>query len=164
MERIENVPKDPFGMNDLQDRLKAFCREQGMEAPQFWIVKPDGYYMSYAVSIHLSGKDNWEEFDIRIIFLLRDFSERENREAEERLLLHMLEELGEPIILTSKVAELPNNQQRFFKGIGLTEMPVTWSDGNQNEYKVYVKGQLEMDGFVNLMERVEYIGKEIKYK
>ena len=31
-------------------------------------------------------------------------------------------------------------------------------------YEVYVKGQLEMGGFVNLMERLEYIGKEIVYK
>ncbi len=76
----------------------------------------------------------------------------------------MFEELGEPIVLTSMVAESPNNQQRFFKGLGLTKMPVTCSDDNQNEYKVYAKGQLEMGGFVNLMERVEYIGKEIIYR
>jgi len=164
MEHIENVPKDPFGMNDLQDRLKTFCREQGLDVPQFWIFKPDGYYMGYAVSMHLCGKDSWEEFDTRVIFLLRDFSERENREAERRLLLHMFEELGEPIVLTSMVAESYSNQQSFFKGLGLTKMPVTWSDDNLNEYKVYTKGQLEMGGFVNLMERVEYIGKEIIYK
>ena len=164
MEHIENVPKDPFGMNDLQDRLKTFCREQGLDVPQFWIFKPDGYYMGYAVSMHLCGKDSWEEFDTRVIFLLRDFSERENREAERRLLLHMFEELGEPIVLTSMVAESYSNQQSFFKGLGLTKMPVTWSDDNLNEYKVYTKGQLEMGGFVNLMERVEYIGKEIIYR
>lgn len=29
---------------------------------------------------------------------------------------------------------------------------------------VYAKGKLEMGGFVNLMERIEYIGKEIVYK
>ena len=36
---------------------------------------------------------------------------------------------------------------------------VTWSDEAGREYEVYVKGQLEMGSFVNLMERVEYIGK-----
>ena len=46
----------------------------------------------------------------------------------------------------------------------LTKMLVTWSDKKQNEYEVYAKGRLEMGGFVNLMERVEYIGKEIIYK
>ena len=51
------LPKDPFGMNGLQDRLKAFCRAQGLEFPKFWIIQPDGYYMSYAVSLHLNGND-----------------------------------------------------------------------------------------------------------
>ena len=45
----------------------------------------------------------------------------------------------------------------------MMKMPVTWSDANQIEYAVYTKGNLEMGGFVNLMERVEYIGKEYVY-
>lgn len=149
-------------MNDLQDRLKEFCIDQSMNVPQFWIIKPDDYYMGYAVSLHLNGKDRWEEFDAKVVYVLRDFSDRENREAEERLLKHMFEEIGEPIVLTIKEVESPN-QLRFLKGIGLMKMPVTWSDTCQNMYDVYAKGNLEMGGFVNLMERVEYIGKEIVY-
>lgn len=154
---------DVFGMNDLQDSLKAFCKEQGLDIPQFWIIKPDDYYMGYAVSMHLSGKDRWEEFDAKVIYVLSDFSDRENREVEEGLLKHMFEELEEPIVLTVKEVESPN-QQRFFKEIGMIKMPITWSDTKQNVYDVYVKGNLEMGGFVNLMERVEYIGKEIVYQ
>ena len=162
MANRNNNPCDPFGMNDLQDRLKLFCKEQGLDIPQFWIIKPDEYYMGYAVSLHLSGKDRWEEFDAKVIFVLRDFSDRENREVEERLLNHMFEEIEEPIVLTIKEVESPN-QLRFLKGIGLMKMPVTWSDTCQNVYDVYAKGNLEMGGFVNLMERIEYIGKEIVY-
>ena len=153
---------DPFGMNDLQDRLKVFCKEQGLDIPQFWVIKPDDYYMGYAVSLHLNGKDRWEEFDAKVVYVLRDFSDRENREVEERLLNHMFEEIEEPIVLTIKEVESPN-QLRFLKGIGLMKMPVTWSDTCQNMYDVYAKGNLEMGGFVNLMERIEYIGKEIVY-
>ena len=94
---------------------------------------------------------------------MKDFSERENREAEERLLNHMFEELGEPVVLTVKAVASPN-QLRFFKHVGIMKMPVTWADYQQKEYVVYAKGNLEMGGFVNLMERVEYIGKEIVYK
>ncbi len=155
--------KDSFGVNDLQDRLKLFCKEQSLDNPQFWIIQPDGYYMGYAISLHLNGKDRWEEFDAKVIFLLKDFSDRENRKAEEKLLKHMFEELGEPVVLTIREVDLPN-QQRFFKGAGLSKMPVTWADYQQNEYEVYAKGHLEMGGFVNLMERIEYIGKEIVYK
>ena len=151
---------DPFGMNDLQDRLKTFCREQSLDVPQFWIIQPDEYYMGYAASLHLSGKE--EEFDATVVFLMKDFSERENREAEERLLNHMFEELGEPVVLTVKAVASPN-QLRFFKHVGMMKMPVTWADYQQKEYVVYAKGKLEMGGFVNLMERVEYIGKEIVY-
>lgn len=158
------IPKDPFGTDDLQDRLKAFCREQGLDAPHFWIFPPDGYYICHAVSLHLNGKDRWEEFDASVIFVLKDFSMRENCEMEAGRLQSMFDDLGEPIVLTSKMAESPSNQQRFYKSIGLTRMPVSWSDENQNVYEVYAKGHLGMGGFVNLMERVEYIGKEIVYK
>lgn len=149
-------------MNDLQDRLKEFCIDQSMNVPQFWIIKPDDYYMGYAMSLHLNGKDRWEEFDANLVYVLRDFSDRENREVEERLLNHMFEEIEEPIVLTIKEVESPN-QLCFLKGIGLMKMPVTWSDTCQNVYDVYAKGNLEMGGFVNLMERIEYIGKEIVY-
>lgn len=139
-----------------------FCKEQSLDNPQFWIIQPDGYYMGYAISLHLNGKDRWEEFDAKVIFLLKDYSDRENRKAEEKLLKHMFEELGEPIVLTVKEVESPN-QLFSLKSIGLMKMPVTWSDTCQNMYDVYAKGNLEMGGFVNLMERVEYIGKEIVY-
>ena len=49
MRRLKIMQEDPisfndlFGMNDLQDRLKKFCKEQGMDVPQFWIIQPDGY-------------------------------------------------------------------------------------------------------------------------
>lgn len=155
---------DLFGANDLQDRLKAFCREQGLDAPRFWIFPPDGYYICHAVSLHLNGKDRWEEFDVNVIFVLKDFSIRESREMEANRLRCMFEDLGEPIVMTSKMAESPSNQQRFYKSIGLIKMPVTWSDQHQNEYEVYAKGHLDMGGFVNLMERVEYIGKEFVYR
>lgn len=72
----------------------------------------------------------------------------------------MFEELGEPTVLTT-VAN--SNQHVFFKTIDLLKMPVTWSDHNQNYYDVFTKGNIEMGGFVNLMERIEYIGKEYVY-
>jgi len=70
--------------------------------------------------------------------------------------------LGDLVVLTVKAVASPY-QQQIFKHVGLMKMPVTWADYQQNEYVVYAKGKLEMGGFVNLMERVEYIGKEIVY-
>ena len=154
---------DPFEVNDLQDRLKAFCKEHGLEAPRFWVFPPDGCYVCHAVSLHLMSKDKQYEFDAKIIFELKDFSGMENRDAESNRLRCMFEDLGEPIILTSKVAEFPNNQHSFFKSIGLSKMPVTWSDHHKKMYEVYMKGNLIMDEFVSLMEQIEYIGKEIVY-
>ena len=85
------------------------------------------------------------------------------REAEERLLKHLFEEQGEPVVLTVKAVASPH-QHQFFKHVGMMKMPVTWADYQQNDYVVYAKGKFEMGGFVNLMERVEYKGKEIVYK
>lgn len=155
--------EDESGVSDLQDRLKAFCREQGLEMPKFRIFPPDGVYMRYAVSLHLTGKDRWEEFDAKVIYLLKDLNEIGNNEALENQLRCLFEDLGEPVVLTIKADESPN-QQCFFKGLGMMRMPVTWSDEHQQDYEVYAKGHLDMDGFVNLMERVEHIGKEIIYK
>ena len=33
---------DEFGTGDLQDRLKAFCEEQGLEMLRFWFFPPNG--------------------------------------------------------------------------------------------------------------------------
>jgi hypothetical protein len=75
----------------------------------------------------------------------------------------MFEDLGEPVVLTVKADE-SNSQQCFFKSFGMTRMPVTWTDEHLQDYEVYTKGDIEMGGFVNLMERVEFIGKEIVYR
>jgi hypothetical protein len=95
--------------------------------------------------------------------MLRDFPERENREAEECRLSVMAEEFGIPCLLTTKAAFSPW-QDSFYKRFGFMRMPVTWSDEADNEYEVFLKGQLEMGSFVSLMEHVEYIGKGIVYE
>ena len=152
---------DVFGTNDLQDRLKAFCREQEMEMPRFWVLptEPEGCLVCHAVSLRLTGKDNWEGIEANVIFVLKDFSTMENREAEANRLQCIFKELGEPVLLTAKVAERSDKQQLFYKSIGLVKIPVSWQDDEQNEYEVYVWGNMLMDTFAYVMEQVEYIGK-----
>lgn len=158
-----DAPIDPFGTDGLQDKLKAFCCEQGLDMPRFWVFPPNGVYICYAVSLHLKGKDKGEVLDANTIFLLKSLNEIGNLDALENRLNCIMADLGEPIILTIKDDETLG-QQRFFKGVGLVKMPVTWSDNHQNVYEVYVKGQLEMGCFVTLMEHVEHIGTEIVYE
>ena len=155
---------DVFGVNDLQDRVKAFCREQGWEMPRFWIFPPKGYYVCHCFSMHLKGKDNWKDVEASVVFMLKDFSTMDNREIEADRLISMLKDLGEPVVLTSKVAERPNHQQRFYESVGLVKMPVRWEDDAQNEYEVYVYGNIVMNTFAYVMEQVEYIGQEIVYR
>ena len=131
--------------------------------PRFRIFPPNGVYMCYVVSLHLTGKDRWEEFDASVVYLLKDLNEIGNNEALGNRLRCMFEDLGEPVVLTVRADE-SNSQQRFFKGLGMMRMPVTWSDENQRDYEAYTKGHIEMGGFVNLMERVEFIGNEIIYR
>ena len=154
---------DEFERNDLQDWLKAFCREQGLEMPRFGIFPPNGVDLCYAVSLHLTEKDRWEEFDANAVFMLKDLNEIGNNGVLENRLCCMFEDLGEPVVLTIKADESAS-QQCFFKGLGMTKTPVTWADGHQQDYEVYTKGDINMGDFVNLMERVEYIGKVIVYR
>ena len=158
-----SVSAEDFGFVDLQDRLRAFCRLQGLELPRFWVFEPNGVMMCWAVSMHLNGKDRWEEFEAAALFMLRSLDEIGDLDALENRLRCMFEDFGEPVVLTIKVDE-SQEQQRFFKGIGMMHLPVTWEDDNETLYEVYAKGQLEMGGLVNLMERIEYIGKELVYK
>ncbi len=158
-----DVPRDPFGTDYLQDKLKAFCKEQGLDMPRFWVFPPNGAYMCYAVSLHLKGKDMGEILDANVIFMLKSLSEIGNLDALENRLCCITADLGEPIILTIK-ADKTLSQQQFFRGVGQMKMPVTWSDNHQNVYEVYVKGQLEMGCFVTLMEHIENIGAEIVYR
>lgn len=153
---------DELGVNDLHDRLTVFCKEQGLEMPRLSIFPPNGVYMCYAVSLHLKGKERWEVFDANVVYLLKDLNEIGNNEALANRLRCMFEDFGGAVVLTVKADE-SSNQLQFFKGLGMTRMPVTWSDEHQQDYEVYTKGHIEMGGFVNLMERVEYIGKEIVY-
>ena len=164
-----NPPVDPFGTDRMADALKAFCREQGMDAPEFWIINPDRYIdpeggslMPYAAVLHLSGKDRWEEFEACAIFLLTDFSERENREMERSKLEIAFRDLGDPVVLTTRMPEglsRQRNNLNFYRSVGMTRMPITWEDEAQHEYEVYVKGHIDMGPFANLMERMEYIGR-----
>ena len=119
-------------------------------------------YQMRRLKINLTGKDRWEVFDANVVYLLKDLKGIGNNEALANRLRCMFEDLGEPVVLTVRADE-SNGQQRFFKGLGMIKMPVTWSDDHQQDYEVYTKGHIEMGGFVNLMERVEFIGKEIVY-
>ncbi len=147
---------------DRLDALDAFCREQGIERPIIRLIEVDDVLRPYAIPLHLSGKDRWEEFDAEVIFLLRDFPERENQEAEECRMSVMAEEFGIPCLLTTKAAFSPWQDNYYWK-FGFMKMPVTWSDNAGRVYEVFLKGQLDMGAFANLMERVEYIGREIIY-
>ena len=158
-----DIPRDPFGTEAMVDALRMYCQKQGFEIPRQWLVHPDDCLMHYAESVHLKGKEQWVEFDATVLFVLIDFSQREDRSTEAMQLRCILDDIGEPVLLTSKVGEVPNKQLGFFENVGLTKMPVTWMD-DRHEYEVYTKGNIEMGAFASLMDRVEYIGKEIVYK
>ncbi len=165
MQRLRMIPncskdiENFFGMNDLQDRLKAFCLEQGLEVPAVRLIEMDGVLMPYAVPLHLVRDDQMGQYDIVVVFLLADFPDRE---AETERLKVMAEEFERPCLLTTKAA-FSTRQDGFYKSLGFMRMPITWEDEAQRDYEVYMKGQLEICDFVGLMEQVEYIGKEIVY-
>jgi hypothetical protein len=94
----------------------------------------------------------WEKFEADVLFIIG-----EHRNNEAKLLGKILEELQEPVVLTVPLAD-STNLQRLYKSLGFTLIPGRWTDQNEREYEVYVKGQMNMGGYVNLMERVENIG------
>ena len=105
----------------MTKELKKYCREQGYGIPKFW---PASYTKDYAVSLHMTGDDQWEEFDANVVFLLG-----EHGKNETQLLRHLLEKLQEPVALIV-LAESVNNQN-IYKSLGFTLMPARWTDTNE---------------------------------
>jgi hypothetical protein len=121
--------------------------EHGYDNLRFW---PAGYSKDYAVSMHMTGNDRWEEFDANVVFVLGEYGKKQTK-----LLGKILDELKEPVVLTIPLA-VPANQQNFFKRLGLVLFPARWTN-NLEEFDIYIKGQMNMGGFVNLMERVAHL-------
>lgn len=131
--------------------LKVYCNEHGYESPRFW---PANFTKDYAVSLHMTD-NGWEEFDANVVFLLG-----EHGKNEAKLLDQILDELKEPVVLTIPLA-VSAYQQKLYKSFGLVLVPARWTNKNQEEYEVYIKGQMNMGGFANLMDNVENIGGHV---
>lgn len=132
--------------------LKLYCKKHGYDNPRFW---PASYTKDYAVSFHMRGNKRWEEFDTNVVFIMG-----ENRNNEAKLLGHILEELQEPVVLTVTLT-MSANKQSLYSSLGFSLMPTKWTDENEREFEVFVKGSMKMGGFVNLMERVENISGHV---
>ena len=130
----------------MANELKMYCSEHGYESPRFW---PANFTKEYAVSLLMVGNDRLEEFDANVVFLLG-----EHGKNEAKLLGQILDELKEPVVLTIPLA-LSANQQKLYKSLGFTLMPVRLTDTNEREYEVYIKGSMKMGGWANMMTRIE---------
>lgn len=134
----------------MANELKAYCKEQGYDKPKFW---PASCTKDYAVSIRMRGNDLWEEFEANVVFIIG-----EHRNNEAKILGQILNELQEPVVLTVPLA-ISANKQALYRSLGFLLVPARWTNNkNLEEHEVYIKGQMGMGGFVNLME---HIGSEI---
>jgi len=141
--------------------LKTYCNEHGYDNPKSWRYGLC-FWRRYAVSLHITGKDRWEEFDANVVLLLDRSHKKYRLKKEAKLIGKIAAKLNEPVLLTLPVT-MSMSRRNLFKSLGLTLMPVRWSGKGQDEYGVYLKGEMEIGPFANLMERVERIGKEIIY-
>ena len=137
--------------------------ERGLEVPMTRLIEVDDVLMPYAVPLHLVRNDQMCQYDVEVVFLLVDFPDKEDREAEACRLKVVAEEFERPCLLTTRAA-FSTRQDLFYRKFGFMKMPVTWSDEAQRDYEVYVKGDMLMDTFAYVMEQVEHIGKEIIYQ
>ena len=147
----KNLHKD---ISIMANELKVYCKEHGYDNPKFW---PASCTKDYAVSIRMRDNDRWEEYRADVVFLS---GEHCNNEAI--LLGQILKKLQDPVILIVPLA-LSVNSQSLYKSLGFLLVPARWTNNqNQEEHEVYIKGQMSMGGFVNLMERgVESIANNL---
>ena len=132
--------------------LKMYCKEHGYDNLKFW---PANYTKDYAVSLHMTGDDQWEEFEANVVFSLGKHSKN-----EAKLIEQIIEELQEPIVLNVPLAE-SSGKRNLLKILGFNLMPARWTDKKGREYEVFIKGSMKMGGWANMMTRVEDIGSDI---
>jgi hypothetical protein len=145
----KNLHKD---ISIMANELKDYCKEHGYDNPKFW---PASCTKDYAVSICVRSNDLWEEFEASVVCIIGEY-----RNNEAKYLGQILKELQEPIVLTVPIA-VSANKQTLYRSHGFSLMPTKWTDENEREFEVLVKGSMKMGGFVNLMERVESISGHV---
>ena len=96
---------------DRLDRLEVFCREHGIEHPMMRLIEVDGVLRPYFIPLHLVKNDQMNQFDAEVVFLLVDYPDRENREAEECRLKVVAKEFERPCLLTTRAAFSPRQGQ-----------------------------------------------------
>ena len=150
---------DEFGMSDLHNRLKAFCKEHGIDKPKSWRYG-FCFWRRYAVSLHLVKHDRWDDFDANVVFLVNRRHKKYKKRRETKLIGRIVDDLQEPFVLTLPT-DMSTERRNMLKGFGLSLMPVRWTafDDNEDEYEVFMKGQMEMGPFANMMEKVKETGK-----
>ena len=155
-------------MAEMLIGLKDYCKQQGMEVQRTFMIHPDDCQIVYAVSLHLKGSERWVDFDANVLYILKDYALRKDRSTEAMQLKCILASIEEPIVVTVRDSQPSTESSRknieFFKNCGLEQIPITWSDYRGFDYHVFSKGDLDMGGFASLMERIEYIGKEVIFK
>ncbi len=139
-------------MSRTLKELKNYCKDLGYDNLRFW---PSNCLRDYAVSIRMKGNDMREEFDANVVLIMNV-----RKDNETKLLDRILEKLQEPVVVTMPLAE-NGSQQKSLNRLGLRLIPGRWTDNNDKEYEIYVKGKMNMGGYVNLIEHIKEIGCNI---
>ena len=124
-------------LSRMWKNLKAYCKKQGLDKPKSWRYGLC-FWRRYAVSLHITGKDRWEEFDANVVLLLDRSHKKYRQKKEARLIGEITAEFNEPVLLTMPVT-MSVSRRNLLKSLGLTLMPVRWSGKGQDEYGVYLK-------------------------
>ncbi len=138
-------------MSRTLNELKNYCKNLGYGNLRFW---PSNCLRDYAVSIRMKGDDMQEEFDANVVLV-----KNVHRDNETKLLGRILEKLQEPVVVTMPLAE-NSSLQELLNRLCLKLVPGRWTDKNDKEYEIYVKGKMNMGGYVNLIEHLKEIGSD----
>lgn len=151
-------------MSKMWKNMKAYCKGHDLDKPKSWRYS-FCFWCRYAVSLHFVGHDRWEDFDVKVVFLKDRRHKKFRKRRETKLIGRISDNIQEPIVLTLP-AVMSTERSNMLKDFGFMLMPVRWSanDDNEDEYEVYMKGQMEMGGFANMMEQIKKIGEILGQK
>ncbi len=138
-------------MSRTLNELKKYCKDLGYDNLRFW---PSNCLRDYAVSIRMKGDETGEEFDANVVLIMNV-----HKDNETKLLGRILEKLQEPVVVTMPLDE-NGIQHKSLNRLGLKLVPGRWTDKNYKEYEIYVKGKMNMGGYVNLIEQLKEIGND----
>jgi len=120
------------------------------------VITVDDVFAGFVVMLHLySRQGEYADYNANYVFMMAIKQQYRNHGLGEKLLLDIEKYCNNPIIVSSN----PFIGEQFYMQRGYERMPIGWTDPELNQYDMFVKGEMNIDAWSGISERVQELWK-----